>query len=229
MITDKILFELFPYIALAIAIVGSILRYRLNAFSYSSLSSQFLESQQLFYGSVPWHYGILIVLTGHLIAFLFPREILAFNSVPIRLYILETTALVFGLLALVGLVNLVVRRIGYPRIRAVTSVMDGILLGVLLAQVLLGVYIATNLRWGSSWFATLLAPYLYSLCVLKPDVTLLGPLPLAVKLHIFGAFLLIALIPFTRLVHIFVVPVQYLWRRPQVVIWNRNPREVSIP
>lgn len=226
---DKILFELFPYIALAIAIVGSILRYRLNAFSYSSLSSQFLESQQLFYGSVPWHYGILIVLTGHLIAFLFPRELLAFNSVPIRLYLLEATALIFGLLALVGLVNLVVRRIWYPRIRAVTSVMDGVLLGVLLAQVLLGVYIATNLRWGSSWFATLLAPYLYSLCVLKPDVTLLGPLPLVVKLHIFGAFLLIALIPFTRLVHIFVVPVQYLWRRPQVVIWNRHPKEVSSP
>jgi nitrate reductase gamma subunit len=229
MMTDKILFELFPYIAVAIAIVGSILRYRLNAFSYSSLSSQFLESQQLFYGSVPWHYGILIVLTGHFLAFLFPRELLVFNSVPLRLYILETTALIFGLLALVGLVNLVVRRLWYPRIRAVTSVMDAVLLGVLLAQVLLGVYIATNLRWGSSWFATLLAPYLYSLCIFKPDVTLLGPLPLVVKLHIFGAFLLIALTPFTRLVHIFVVPVQYLWRRPQIVIWNRLPKEVRNP
>lgn len=221
---DIVLFQLFPYVAVGIMLVESIRRYRQRRFSYSSLSSQFLEGDQLFVGSVPWHYGILWVLGGHFVAFLVPRSILAFNSVPLRLYILETTALIGGMLALVGLINLIVRRVRTARVRAVTSPMDIIILALLLAQVGLGVYIAATLRWGSNWYAVALAPYLQSLVLLRPDLSLVIPLPLVVKLHILGAFLFFALLPFSRLVHLLVVPWQYLWRPPQVVIWNRAPR-----
>jgi len=222
---DIILFQLFPYVAITVAVVESIRRFQQSKFSYSSLSSQFLEGEQLFLGSVPWHFGILWVLTGHLVAFLVPRQILWWNSVPARLYILEASALIGGLLTLIGLINLVIRRLGNARIRAVTSPMDIIILLVLLIQVGLGVYIAMTLRWGSSWFAIVLAPYLQSLCMLQPNLTLIVPLPLAVKLHILGAFVFLALLPFSRLVHMMVVPVQYIGRPPQVVIWNRNPRQ----
>ena len=98
---DPLLFAVLPYMAFFTFFLGTIQRYRQRTFSYSSLSSQFLENQRHFWSLVPFHYGILIVIAGHLVAFLFPRELLAFNSVPIRLYILEVTALIFGLSSLV--------------------------------------------------------------------------------------------------------------------------------
>jgi len=220
-IWDVIAFQIFPYVAVVIFFVESIRRYRQKRFSFSSLSSQFLEGNQLFLGTVPFHYGIMMVLVGHLIAFLFPRQLLAWNSVPIRLYILEITGLIGGLSCLVGLVGLIVRRFRFPRIRAVTSPMDVIILTVLLVQVSLGVHIALTLRWGSSWFAAALTPYLRSLFVFQPDITMLAPLPLVVKLHIFGMFLFVLLLSYSRLVHMLVIPWQYLWRPPQLVIWNR--------
>ncbi len=82
MTIDQFLYGVFPYVALILAIVGTIWRYFSDRFSYSSLSSQFLENRQLFWGSVPWHYGILIILAGHLIGFLIPRSVLAWNGVP---------------------------------------------------------------------------------------------------------------------------------------------------
>lgn len=220
MMFDSLLYIVFPYAALTLAIVVTIQRYLKRGFTYSSLSSQFLESDELFYGSVPWHIGILMVLLGHVIGFAIPRQVLWFNGVPARLYLLEATALLFGLLALVGMVNLIVRRITSPRIRAVTSMMDIVVLLVLLVQVGLGVYIALFYRWGSSWYATSAVPYLRSLFTLQPDLTMIAPLPLAVKLHIVNAYVFLAILPFTRLVHMLVVPIHYLWRPYQLVIWN---------
>src|SRR3990172_7780329 len=131
---DNLFYIIFPYAAVTLAIVVTIQRYFKRGFTYSSLSSQFLESDELFYGSVAWHIGILVVLMGHLIGFAIPRQVLWFNGVPARLYVLETTGLLFGLLALVGIVSLIVRRITSPRIRAVTSPMDVLVLVVLLVH-----------------------------------------------------------------------------------------------
>src|SRR5690606_6811384 len=83
---DYLLFIVLPYIAATLFVVVSIYRYVTDKFSYSSLSSQLLESDELFYGVVPWHIGIIGALTGHLIGFLFPKEVLWFNGVPVRLY-----------------------------------------------------------------------------------------------------------------------------------------------
>lgn len=223
---DNLCYIIFPYAAITLAIVVTVQRYLKRGFTYSSLSSQFLESDELFYGSVPWHIGILVVLIGHVIGFAIPRQVLWFNGVPARLYLLEATALLFGLLALVGMVNLIVRRITSPRIRAVTSVMDIVVLLVLLVQVGLGVYIALFYRWGSSWYATSAVPYLRSLFTLQPDLTMIAPLPLAVKLHMLNAYVFLAILPFSRLVHMLVVPIHYLWRPYQVVIWNWDRRKI---
>jgi nitrate reductase gamma subunit len=223
---DNLFFIIFPYAVVILAIVITAQRYFKRGFTYSSLSSQFLESGELFYGSVPWHIGIIGVLIGHLIGFLFPASVLWFNKVPARLYILESTGLVFGLMCLVGLVNLIVRRHKSARIRAVTSPMDIVVLLLLLIQVALGVYTAIFYRWGSSWYASSVVPYLRSLFLLQPDVQLIVPLPLVVKLHILNAYLLIAVFGFSRLVHMLVVPLQYLWRPYQVVVWNWNRRKL---
>jgi len=223
---DILLYTIFPYAAIALSVVVTLQRYLRRGFTFTSLSSQFLESNELFYGSVAWHYGILTVLTGHLIGFLFPGEVLWFNGVPARLYILETTGLLFGLLALVGMAALLVRRITSARIRAVTTVMDIAVVVLLLGQVALGVYIAIFNRWGSNWYAWSAVPYLRSLLVFQPDMASIAPLPTTVKLHIVGAVLLVALLPFSRLVHLLIVPIQYLWRPYQIVIWNRNRRRL---
>lgn len=223
---DNLFYVIFPYAAFTLAIVLTVQRYFKRGFTYSSLSSQFLESDELFYGSVPWHIGIMVVLMGHIIGFAVPRQVLWFNGVPARLYVLEVTGLLFGLLALVGIVSLIVRRFTSPRIRAVTSWMDVIVLLVLLIQVVLGVYTAVFYRWGSSWYATSAVPYLRSLFTLQPDLKMIAPLPLPVKLHILNAYVFLAILPFSRLVHMLVVPVHYLWRPYQLVIWNGDRRKL---
>jgi nitrate reductase gamma subunit len=225
---NDVMFVVFPYVVLALFFFATIWRYIKEKFSYSSYSSQFLENSYQFWGSVPWHYGILALTVGHLIGFLFPREVLWWNSVPARLYIIELGALIFAVVALIGLVNLIIRRVTDARVRAVTSKMDVIILLLLLLQVVGGIWVALTARWGTSWFAAVLAPYLWSLFTLSPDASAVANLPWSIKLHILNAYLIFAVFPFTRLVHVLVVPNHYLWRRPQVVMWNRVRKSDSV-
>ncbi|RMF02448.1 MAG: respiratory nitrate reductase subunit gamma [Chloroflexi bacterium] len=222
MTAEQLLFGVFPYVALALAIVGTFWRYYNNRFSYSSLSSQFLENRQLFWGSVPWHYGILFILTGHLVGFLIPRGVLLWNGAPLRLYVLEASALAFGFLTLWGLLALMFRRATNKRVKVVTSPMDWVLLLVLLVQVVAGLWIAVFYRWGSSWYAGFAVPYLWSIFYFRPQIDLVSNLPFMVQTHIVGAFVLVALLPFTRLVHFLSVPLGYIFRPWQVVVWNRT-------
>lgn len=219
-------YSILPYIAFTVAVVFTIYRYRKDGFSYSSLSSQFLESSELFYGSVAWHFGVLGALAGHAIGFLLPGSVRWFNGAPARLYILETTGLLFGLLALAGMVSLCVRRATSARVRAVTTKLDVVVVTLLLIQVSLGVYIALVYRWGSAWYVSAAVPYLRSLWLLQPDLKLIEPLPLMIKLHIINFYLLLLVFPFSRLVHMLIVPLQYLWRPYQLVVWNWQRRRL---
>ena len=220
---DQILFAVLPYLVFVMFLMGTIRRYRSRAFTYSSLSSQFLENRQHFWGLVPFHYGILVVLTGHVIAFLFPRELLAWNRIPVRLYILEVSVLIFALLTLVGLISAILRRFEVKKVRVVTTTADWIVYAQLLIQVVSGIYVAIFYPWGSSWFASALTPYLRSIVALNPQLGYITAMPFMVKLHIVNAYLLIGFFPYTRLVHILVVPNHYLWRKTQVVRWYRSP------
>src|SRR3990172_8442879 len=222
-VLDQLLFVVLPYLVFFIFFYVTIQRYRQTGFTYSSLSSQFLENKQHFSASLSFHYGILAVLTGHIIAFLFPRQLLLWNSVPVRLYILEISALVFALLTLVGLISATVRRFEVPKVRRVTTPVDWIVYAQLLFQVVSGIYIAVFHPWGSAWFASAVPPYLPALLFFNPQIGYIAALPAMAKLHIVSAFLLIGFFPFTRLVHILVVPNPYLWRRTQVVRWYRAP------
>ncbi len=226
---DQFLLIGLPYTVIVTFLVGTIYRYKATKFSYSSLSSQFLEGRKLFWGVIPFHWGILFLFLGHLTAFLIPRGVLAFNSQPVRLLILEGTALIFGLMVFFGLVNLLIRRIADPRLKPVTTRVDLVILGLLLLQTILGVATALTYRWGSSWFAAVLTPYLRSIFVFKPDISAVSTLPWLVKLHIVGAYLIFAMVPFSRLVHLLVLPLHYIWRPYQRVIWNWPRRSVRNP
>lgn len=221
-----LLFGVFPYVTLIIFLIGSIYRYRKSGFQVSSLSSQFLEGRKLFWGSQPFHWGILVLFFGHLIAFLVPRAILAWNGQPVRLLILEGTAFSFGLLSLWGLLMLVRRRLTSQRIMVVSSKMDMVVYIVLLVQIVTGLSVAFFLRWGSSWFASVLSPYLKSIFVFNPDVKAVSALPWLIQVHIISAFVIITIIPFTRFIHFLVAPIDYIWRNYQLVIWNWNRKGI---
>lgn len=212
-----------PYVSLVTFFLMSIVRYRVRGFSYSSLSSQFLENRQHFWALMPFHYGILTVLTMHIVAFLIPRQLVWWSSVPARLWIMEIGMLAAGLLTLAGLAAAMLRRHTNHKIAVVTSLVDWVVLTLLLVQVVTGIGVAMMHPWGSSWFAIAVTPYLWSVATLNPNLAVVTVMPWMVKLHIINAFVLIGFSPFTRLVHILVTPVPYLWRRPQVVRWYRRP------
>lgn len=221
-------FMVLPYLALFTFFLVTILRYTKLGFTYSSLSSQFLENKFHFWALVPFHYGVLAVLAGHVLAFLIPGEVLAWNSHPLRLYVIEVAVFIGGIFTLVGLVNIVIRRITDPKAKMVTSVADWVVIGSLVFQVGTGLYNAIFNGWGSSWFAASLSPYLWSIVKLSPDIAYVTPMPVMVKLHIIGAFAIIMLFPFTRLVHILVVPNPYLWRKPQLVRWYWDRKKIRL-
>lgn len=214
-------FAVFPYVAVALAVIVGVYRFRVERFSYSSLSSQFLESASLFWGSVPWHYAILFILTAHVLAWLFPQawiDVLAGG----RAYPVEVMGFALSLLATAGLLVLLARRLVVPRVRAVTTPMDVALLLALLAQVALGAAIAAVYRFGGLWFPATAGAWLWSLATFAPSTASMASLPLLVKVHAVGGFVLVALFPFTRLVHLVSAPIGYLWRPYQVVVWYRR-------
>jgi len=215
-----------PYIALAVLLIGSIFRYLHRGFSVSSLSTQFLESRELFYGSRPFHWGIIFLFFGHATAFIFPRTVVLWGSVPLRLIILEVVALGFAITALFGLWILIQRRFKNAKILAVTSAMDVLVYIMLLTQIISGIWIAYFARWGSVWFASVLTPYLRSIFVFNPDIAAVSAMPLSIQIHIISAFVLIGLIPFTRFIHFLVYPFSYTWRSYQYVIWNWDRKKI---
>lgn len=219
---DLIIFAIFPYISLLVAIIFSLYRYFSDRFSFSSFSSQFLESKKLFYGSIGWHYGIIVILFFHILVFLFPDLIRNFLSKTSNLYLFEISGMGIAFFTILGLSLLLFRRIIDRRIISLSTFFDYLLLFLLLIQVLTGLYIAIFKRWGALWSLDTAVPYLWSLLKFKPDISYIKNFPFLVKLHFFNAFLLIFIFPFTRLIHIFTFPVRYILRPYQVVVWNRR-------
>ena len=224
---NYLLFVVFPYTCLAIFLIGSIYRYKNKGFTVSSLSSQFLEGKKLFLASQLFHWGLFMLFFGHLIAFLFPSSLLAWNGHPVRLLILEVTSFVFGLSAFCGVVLLIRRRLTDKRARIVTSKMDVVVLLILVTQITTGLLVAYYSRWGSSWFASFVTPYLRSIFVFDPQIEAISSVnSLSLKIHVISAFSIIGIIPFTRFMHFLVYPLDYTWRRYQQVRWNWDRKDI---
>lgn len=219
---NEILFVIFPYISLAICIVVSLYRALYRPFTISSLSSQLLERRKLYWGSISLHYGIILVLLGHLLALILPQSLLLWNAVPLRLYLLEITGLALGIWATVGILTLLWRRLSSGKVRVVTTPMDLLVLVLLLISGLSGILTATVYRFGSYWFTGVFTPYLWSILTFQPRVDLVAPLPWIIKLHVINFFVLLVAFPFSRLVHIVTYPLGYLRRPWQIVVSGRR-------
>jgi nitrate reductase gamma subunit len=218
--SDVFLFAVLPYLSIALAVGGGIYRYRALRSTVTARSSQLLEGRLLFWGSVPWHNAILVILVAHAAAAFFPGAWGRLLGSPSRLYGLEILGLALGALAVLGIAMLLLRRASLARN---TGAMDWVVLALLALQAATGIYVAYALRWGSVWYLHTAAPWLESLARLSPQVDRMAVLPAVVKLHAVNAFVLIGLLPLSRLVHVTSIPLSYLWRPPQVVLWRRAP------
>jgi nitrate reductase gamma subunit len=219
---DNLLFVVFPYVAVALAVGGTIYRYLTNQFSFTSLSSQILESDMQFWGSTLWHYGIIPTLLIHTAGFALPKVMAALHGTPETLYVAELAGKVLGIMAFVGAAALFYRRVVSAKVRMVTTPADWAVMVLLIFQVILGLWIAFVYRWGATWFIHTVTPWVVSLATFQPAPQYVSALPLIPKLHFLNATLLIAVFPFGRLVHMLSVPVTYLWRSFQLVIWTRR-------
>lgn len=218
---NQLLFVVLPYAAFLLFTVGAVERYRRHRASVTSLSSQFFESRRHFWALMPFHLGLLAVLAAHLVWMIAPAVVQRWNADPTRMQAVEIAALAFGLTAFGGYIAVGLRRAADPKLRVVTTMADWSVYGLLLVQIVLGILVAVRYSWGSGWFVTIASPYLWSLVRFNPDTAAIAALPPLVRAHVVVAWLLLAIFPFSRLVHVLSVPNPYLWRRPQVVRWRR--------
>lgn len=221
------LFGIYPYLAGTVFLIGSLLRYEREQDGWGAYSSQLLGSRTyMLWASNLWHIGVLVVLLGHFFGMVTP--VFEWLGVPplAHQWIAFSAGTAFGSIAMIGGVMLLLRRFANSRVRAASHVSDLLILLWLLATLALGLgtqwLTLSGLLRGSVGDMTLLRGYVQSLVLLRPDPALLSTVPLIYKLHILSGITVFLLFPFTRLVHIWTVPVNYLTRRYQIVRARRT-------
>lgn len=203
----ELLFLAFPYAALLVLLAGLGIRHAIARRDLEGMRSTASAAWQLFSGPTAWRAGIVVTLALHLLGLLVPRSILGWNSAPARLYLLEGTGFLFGAIALIGWVQMMWRHLGRTTSSAragLSEIADCVLLSVLCMSIVSGLVSAVLYRWGSSWGAETLAPYMMSLLRGAPATGLVEEMPFLVRLHVFSWFVVIALVPFTSAAMIFV-------------------------
>ena len=220
------LFGVYPYIALAVFLLGSLLRFDTDQYGWRSKSSQFLRRKQLVAGSILFHVGILGILLGHGVGLLTPVAL--FDAVGISHGFKQGLAIVagglFGTACMVGLLLLIHRRLADPRIRKTSSFSDLAVLAILFVQLSLGMAtIPLSLGHMDGHMMVQFMNYVQGIVVLAPAPELIADVPLVFKLHMFLGFTILLVFPFTRLVHVWSVPVAYIGRRYQLVRTKAQP------
>lgn len=214
----------FPIVCLASFFIGHIWRYRYDKFGWTSRSSQMYEGRVLSVGSPLFHYGILAVFAGHFLM-LIPESFTQQMGISNAMYhqIAEGPGSVAGTLAIVGLIVLLVRRGSILSVLQTTSRMDYVMYVLLAAIVILGMYntVAVNTFGAEHDYRLDVAVWFRSLFVGQPAIDLMASAPLSFQIHDVVAFMLFAIWPYTRLVHVWSVPLAYL-ARPYVVYRSRD-------
>jgi nitrate reductase gamma subunit len=220
-----ILWVAIPYAAIAVFIVGHIWRYRYDKFGWTTRSSQTYESRLLRWGSPMFHLGILMVIAGHVVGLLIPREWLYAIGISEEIYHVGATALgtFAAVLTLAGLAILIYRRRTVGPVFLATTVMDKIMYVFLGATLAFGTAatVVYQLFGGGFHYRETISPWIRSILIFQPDVALMEQVPLMFQIHVISAFALFALWPFTRLVHVFSAPIGYLFR-PYIVYRSRD-------
>lgn len=224
---NHLMFGIYPYIALAVFAVGSLIRFDTGQYGWRSKSSQLLRRRQLIWGSVLFHVGVIGVLCGHAVGLLTP--IALFDAIGISHGFKQMMAIVvggaFGSACFVGLTMLVHRRLFDPRIRATSSFSDIAVLLLLWAQLTLGLLtIPFSLGHLDGHEMVKFMTWAQGILTLQPGVAAeIADVHPIFKAHLFLGMTIFLVFPFTRLVHIWSAPVWYLGRRGYQVVRTRRP------
>jgi len=229
---DIFAFQIYPYIAMVVFFIGSWIRFDHSMYTWRSGSSQLLSSRGMRLGSNLFHVGILVVLAGHVVGLLTPHSVYSiFISTENKQLLAVVVGGVFGVMCLVGMVILMSRHLFNPRIRATDSARNVLILALLMAQLLLGLFtIPLTSQHMDGSVMVVLAEWAQRIATFRGGVAeLMAPIHWVYKAHIVLGLTLFLLTPFTRLVHIWSIPLSYLWRPYQVVrrrqpTWRYGPR-----
>jgi nitrate reductase gamma subunit len=232
---DVLLWGVLPYVMMAVLVGGLIWRYRYDQFGWTTRSSQLYESRLLRIGSPLFHFGILVVIIGHLGGLVVPMAWTEAVGVTQELY--HVNALLFGTIAgvctLAGIVILIYRRRTTGPVFLATTKNDKAMYVVLVAAIVAGLWTTLNsvgAGHDAHNYRETVSPWFRSLFVLQPDIASMAAAPLSFKLHTLVGMLLFTIWPFTRLVHAFTAPLHYLFR-PYIVYRSRDagPRAGATP
>lgn len=219
---DMLMYGIYPYVVSVVFFLGCAIRYDREQYTWKAQSSQLLSNKGFRIASILFHVGIIMIFFGHFAGLFLPWEIWEFFGISLQVKQLIAIGVggVFGLLCFIGLTYLVWRRLFNPRIRATSSTMDTLILLLLYWQLILGLLtlpVSTGHMDGEvmkglmSWSRYLLT--------FRPAeaIAFMEDMHWIYKAHVFWGITIFLLFPFSRLVHIWSVPVEYFARSYQIV------------
>jgi nitrate reductase gamma subunit len=216
-----------PYVALAIFIGGHIWRYRYDKFGWTTRSSQLYERRLLRLGSPLFHFGILLVIAGHIGGLLIPEAWTRALGVSETAYhaVAFTLGTLAGTATLAGAAILIYRRRTVGPVFSATTRNDKIMYVLLILTIVLGLgtTVLGNITGHPHDYRLTVAPWFRSIFYFQPDTRLILRAPLGFQLHVLAAWALFAFWPFSRLVHVFSAPLGYL-TRPYIPYRSRSPQ-----
>jgi nitrate reductase gamma subunit len=223
---STLLWAVLPYVTIAILVVGSIWRYRYDKFGWTTRSSQLYESRLLRIGSPLFHFGILVVVIGHVIGLVIPESWTSAAGLSERAYHVQALTLggIAGVCTLVGVAILIYRRRTTGPVFMATTRNDKTMYVVLVAAIVVGLattLVGAGVVGDEHNYRETVSPWFRSIFVLQPDVDAMSEAPVSFQLHTLIGMLLFAIWPFTRLVHVFSAPIGYLFR-PYIVYRSRD-------
>ncbi|WDM24457.1 respiratory nitrate reductase subunit gamma [Paenibacillus polymyxa] len=224
MMLEQFLWVIFPYLCVVVFIVGHIFRYRNDQFNWTAKSSEFIEKKQLMIGSLLFHLGIIPVVMGHVSGLGIPKTWMHALGVNDHLYHIGAVYIggIFGVMTFLGMLILTSRRFTIRNVRRLSTASDLIVNVLLLAIVCLGMFatLVTNAVQPEFDYRETISIWFRGLFIFRVDPTLMRDVPMSFKLHILMAFAIFAFWPFTRLVHVWSVPLNYV--RRSYILYRRH-------
>lgn len=221
---DQFLWVIFPYACMMIFIVGHIFRYRHDQFNWTAKSSEFIEKKQLMFGSLLFHLGVIPVFFGHVSGLLIPKGWLHAMGVSDHVYHIGAVYIggIFGAMTLIGMLLLTARRFTIRNVRRLSSASDLIVNVLLLFIVFMGMYatLFTNAVQPEFDYRETISVWFRGLFMFSPDAWLMHNVPTSFKIHALTGFAIFAFWPFTRLVHVWSVPLNYVGR--SYILYRRH-------
>lgn len=213
---ELLLYGVLPYAAIAVFLVGHWWRYRTDQVGWTARSTQILESRMLRVGSLAFHVGALAAIGGHVLGILVPASWT--DSVGVNEDAYHVISVIGGLTAgiavVLGLLVLVYRRTTNLRVRRTTTRMDVAVFAMLAVAIVTGLWVTVLNAVDETHYREHVAPWFRGILTLDPQPERMAEAPLILQIHVTQVWFLYALWPFSRLVHVWSIPVDWFRRSP---------------